>query len=269
VVAGIALVLASHLSGAGLSLTLPNGWHGRIQLDGGQAALEAHGRGISLRVDEVGNRPGTSGFVRVRRVVLRKQDLRRPQLAVRRLAVHGRSFVVTARLPAASSLGRVNDALSSLRISPPAGLSDAERKRLDRPVRLPSVRTGGRCPTSPRSRAAPGVATAVGRGPAYAVVSGALADDRLIGGLRAHKTLWAVSPRYRGPLLIRGHRLDGRGGLRFWPGRRRRMWWPGLWPKERRHWRYGPSTTLIPGSGCYGFQIDGTTFSRRIVFAVR
>lgn len=31
-------------------------------------------------------------------------------------------------------------------------------------------------------------------------------------------------------------------------------------------WRYYPTTTLLPGSGCYAFQVDGTGFSDVIVF---
>jgi hypothetical protein len=97
-----------------------------------------------------------------------------------------------------------------------------------------------------------------------------LGEDVRVNGRWAHKTLWAVSPRYRGALLIRGRRIDGRGALRFSDSPvRPQMWWRGLWPGQRSQWRYRPSTTLIPGAGCYLFQVDGTTFSRRIVFSAR
>ncbi|HYZ78743.1 MAG TPA: hypothetical protein VE596_15365 [Gaiellaceae bacterium] len=257
----VGLVLAGHLSGGGLSIALPAGWDGRVSLLRNQATLRASNGELDLELAELGNRPGTSGFLPVRRLALRPQDLRTPQLAVRRVAVHGRSFLITADLPDASRLGSANDVLARVRISWPAGLAPAARRRFERPLRLPRVRHGARCPTSRVSRAARGVGATLGRGPAYPVLGGAIAG--------ANKTLWAVAPRYRGALLIRGRRLDGRGVLRFWPSRTSRMWWRGLWQEERPRWRYGPSTTLVPSPGCYAFQVDGTTFSSRIVFEVR
>ena len=74
----------------------------------------------------------------------------------------------------------------------------------------------------------------------------------------------------RDPLVgfVERRQIDGDAGLRFWPGRQRRLWWRGLWAEERRAWRYGATAILIPRRGCYAFQVDGATFSRRIVFAV-
>ena len=257
----VGLVLVSHLSGGGVSVALPAGWDGRVSLIHNQTTLRASNGDLDLGLVELGNRPGTSGFLPVRRLALRPQDLRTPQLAIRRVAVHGRSFLITADLPGAGLLGSANEVLARVRISWPAGLSPRERKRLERPLRLPRVRHGARCPTSRVARAAPGVGATLGRGPAYPVLVGVHAG--------ANKTLWAVSPAYRGALLIRGRRLDGRGVLRFWPGRTRRMWWRGLWQEQRPQWRYGASTTLVPNPGCYAFQVDGTTFSSRIVFEAR
>jgi hypothetical protein len=38
-------------------------------------------------------------------------------------------------------------------------------------------------------------------------------------------------------------------------------------PAEKsKSWRYGPSFTIVPGPGCYAFQVDGTNFSKVIVF---
>ena len=244
-----------------MSVTLPAAWEGRVSLVRGQATLQARSGELSLRVDEVGNRPGTRGFLRVTSPVLRAQDLRSPQLAIRRVAVHGRSFVVAANLPDASFLDSANEVLSRVRISWRVGLAPAARRRLERPFRLPRLRQSARCPTSRVSRAAPGVGATLGRGPAYPVLVDVHAG--------ANKTLWAVSRTYRGALLIRGRRLDGRGVLRFWPGGTLRMWWRGLWPEERREWRYGVATTLVPRPGCYAFQVDGTSFSKRIFFVAR
>ena len=286
-IAALAAVLV-HLSGGGLSLTLPTGWQGRIALDRDQARLEAKTGDLSLRLDEVGNAPGSEGFLPTRRVRLRREDVADRAraarfgvppghaLAARRLAVHGRSFVVVAELAGLDTgelLRRANGVLARLRISAPAGLGVAARRRLERPLRLPRLRHGARCPLSHSSRAAPEITYSLGSGPAYVNLGspGGLAflgDDLRVGGLRAHKTLWGVSPRYRGALLIRGRRLDGRGVVRFGP-RRARSWWRGLWPEQRRRWRYGGADTLLPGAGCYAFQVDGTSFSERIFFVAR
>jgi hypothetical protein len=82
-----------------------------------------------------------------------------------------------------------------------------------------------------------------------------------------HTTLWAFSPRYRGPLLIRGRRLDRPQQVRFHTGsypRRELRVPPGHAPQG--HWSYGVSSTMLRAPGCYGLQIDGLTFSRAVVF---
>src|SRR5919201_3972002 len=132
VLALVRLVLVSHLSGGGVSVALPAGWDGRVSLIHNQTTLRASNGDLDLELAELGNRPGTSGFLPVRRLVLRPQDLRTPQLAIRRVAVHGRSFLITADLPDATLLGTVNDVLAQVRIAWPAGLAPAARRRLER-----------------------------------------------------------------------------------------------------------------------------------------
>jgi hypothetical protein len=278
-----------HLSGGGLSATLPAGWQGHIALQRDQARLEAKGNDVSVRLEELGNAPGSEGFVPTRRVLLRHEDVADPAraarfgapphhaLAARRLAVHGRSFLLVAelgRLDSGELLRRANARLAGVRISPPAGLAPAALRRLARPLRLPRLSRGARCPRSRSSRAAPAITYSLGRGPAYVNLGSPggvalLGDDLRIGGLIAHKALWGVSPMYRGALLIRGRRLDGPGVVRFGPRRRTRSWWRGLWPEQRSRWRYGGSDTLLARAGCYAFQVDGASFSERIFFAAR
>jgi hypothetical protein len=278
-----------HLSGGGLSATLPAGWQGHIALQWDQARLEAKAHGLSVRLEEVGNAPGSEGFLSTRRVVLRREDVADPAraarfgapphhaLAARRLAVHGRSFLLVAeldRLDPGQLLRRSNAMLAGVRVSPPAGLATAARRRLERPLRLPRLPRGAHCPRSRSSRAAPGITYSLGSGPAYVNLGspGGLAflgDDLRIGGLIAHKALWGVSPTYRGALLVRGRRLDGQGAVRFGPRRRMRSWWRGLWPEQRSRWRYGVADTFLPRAGCYAFQVDGSSFSERIFFVAR
>ena len=160
--------------------------------------------------------------------------------------------------------------------------------KLHRPLHLPKVAPGAPCPVSGVSRfdfARYGVPKGIGPGPAYPIFpqpgsrlqftyppdpSGPFAGS-LWGGA---KVLWFVAPRYRGPLLIRGGRLDGSGRLRFDRGmvppkemriskNARGGWPPGY---EDVGQRYRPSYTRLRAPGCYAYQIDGTTFSRVIVF---
>jgi hypothetical protein len=119
----------------------------------------------------------------------------------------------------------------------------------------------------------------LGPGPAYPVFGtgdgvAVLSEDRMRGGAFWHKTLWAISPRYRGPVLVRGRRIDGSGGLGFATGYRptsELRFPPERFAPQRLHakWRYGPTATLIPSRGCYALQIDGNGFSRVVVFSAR
>jgi hypothetical protein len=147
---------------------------------------------------------------------------------------------------------------------------------LRRPIRLPSLAHGGRCPVSRRATGVDfarfGVARGYGPGPAYPIGfdDGTIhvvwrqgdVDARIWG---VQKVLWFVHPRYRGPVLVRGSKTDGRIRVRFERGR--------IPPAELRipeGTQDRPSYVRIKQPGCYVFQIDGLTFSRTIVFrAVR
>lgn len=154
-----------------------------------------------------------------------------------------------------------------------------------RPLHLPRVAHGARCPVA---RADPrvsfvrrfGVGPGLGRGPAYPV---GLPEGRLqlapAGNFHSRawagqKVLWFVRPSYRGPVLIRGARIDGPGRVRFQRGNVPPLSLrvpvgstqaePGSpVPKGSR---YLPSYTRVRGPGCYAYQIDGSTFSRIVVF---
>ena len=170
-------------------------------------------------------------------------------------------------------------ALAGLALVPSAGGSGGEWGALYRPLALPQIAPGTPCPVSKvdrsvdfaRFRMGPGI----GPGPAYPV--GMLVsvlpiappenfESRNWGG---QKVLWVVHPRYRGPVLIRGRRLDGPDLVRFERGdvppaelRIERTTSDGVTDPGRGR----PSFTRLRRPGCYGYQIDGTTFSRVIVF---
>jgi hypothetical protein len=159
------------------------------------------------------------------------------------------------------------------------------RTPLHRPLHLPTVGAGAPCPVTAGGRPNPDVAIALGSGPAYPVLGFEgnhvppdpkavvpLRSEDLKGNAYWHKTLWTVDPEYDGPVLIRARGLDPPEALRFGiPGAE-----PGgtaelvreleFRPEKSVSWRYGPSFTILPGPGCYAFQVDGTDFSEVIVF---
>jgi hypothetical protein len=155
-----------------------------------------------------------------------------------------------------------------------------------RPLHFPRIAPGAVCPVSPVDHSVPFVgrfgvaANGIGRGPAYPIgLPGGtlqLAPARNFHSRKwaGQKVLWFVLPSYRGPVLIRGARLDGSGLVRFQSGNvpPKQLWIrvgdtqgrPGSpVPKGAR---YLPSYTRVGGPGCYGYQIDGTTFSRVVIF---
>jgi hypothetical protein len=296
-----------HLAKAGLQLRLPYGWYGRIvranrgfpnpAVEAANFPLPPLGTSVvvpsptglkrsqvRLVLLEVGNPPGRR-FPPARRIrPLSHADFafRLPGVpashafARRHFSQGGRSFSLMVEFgarPAPERLQRaVEELLRSLWIRPAPGSNPAYWRPLRRPLTLPTLTAPQRCRTSPASNSAPRVATALGRGPAYAVLGSAqgadLGGEITRGGWHYHKTLWAFAPRYLGPLLIRGRRLDAPGGVRFHLGGPPLVELRVPPAGTGRHWRYLPSDTLFRTAGCYGFQIDGRGFSEKIVFPV-
>jgi hypothetical protein len=157
-------------------------------------------------------------------------------------------------------------------------------KRLHRPLHVPQA--SGACPTSPTkilgkwtlSVAAPVYLEDVGSAPVPGTIDLSLSqvDDN---GWRGQKTPWLLPSSYRGPVLIRGARIDRSGEMRFAKGygdhlgelrfrtgesngaRGRVQGLPG-------RYRFLASSTLFRAPGCYAFQIDGMSFSAVIVMRV-
>lgn len=98
---------------------------------------------------------------------------------------------------------------------------------------------------------------------------------------RAGRAVWIGGPAYRGPVLVRGGRVDGRGGLGFGMAvvPRRELRLPGGSWEERsatfrrwhqaahKGWRFADSLMRVRTNGCYAVQIDGLSFSDVIVFS--
>jgi hypothetical protein len=154
-------------------------------------------------------------------------------------------------------------------LPPPTGVASALR----RPLRLPSLRPDGSCPTSPTVGPAitpdhPVAAAAVGDGPVYPVLFRAATPGRLDHSAVAY---WDAPTSPDGPVIIRGHRLGApQDRIRFQDDQQRLRLAHVLdpaaahpnGPKGGSWWR---STRLRAGAGCYGLQIDGRRFSEVLV----
>jgi hypothetical protein len=146
------------------------------------------------------------------------------------------------------------DVFASLRNDP-----FVQSRLLSRPLHLPTIRPGARCPVAAITKTSLG--RGLGAGPAFPRF-GSGSTMKMLGG--AHKVLWLVLPSYKGPLLIRGGRVDGVTALRFDEDGIAKS---SLFLAQTDGGpRYRPSTTWAAAAGCYAYQIDGTTFSRTIVF---
>ena len=167
----------------------------------------------------------------------------------------------------------------------PVGVSGTgpDWKVLQRPLHLPTLAPGGRCPAS---KLAPqitgkkyGVDGALGPGPVYPMLGrpGLLTffrPDEWGRVWAGQKVLWFVLPDYKGPVLIRGRRLGGSQLMRFDDGTNppaqirlapgETVTWTGQVPGSRGR----PSYVRVRVPGCYGVQIDGTSFSTVVVFPV-
>jgi hypothetical protein len=151
---------------------------------------------------------------------------------------------------------------------------------LRRPLHLPRVLPGGRCPASRLHDLGSFVAPGLGTGPVYPVLGSVLAfvfpptgGSALFSGSAwgGTKVLWIAASSYRGPVLIRGRELDGPHEVRFGDARipavEMRLSVPGAYSVgEPAGWREWPSYTRLQAGGCYAYQVDGTRFSIVIVF---
>jgi len=159
-------------------------------------------------------------------------------------------------------------------------------KALERPLHLPKLAPGEGCPTSklaPQITAKKyGVGGALGSGPVFPMIGGTtlatVFQPPFRGAWAGTKVLWFVLPNYKGPVLIRGRKVGGSqlmrfdGGthppaqIRLAPGQRS----PGLvaWIGQVPGSRGRESYVRVRAPGCYGVQIDGTSFSTVVIFKV-
>ena len=147
---------------------------------------------------------------------------------------------------------------------------------LARAVQIPHLAPGAACPRSSGRHVSAAYGIALGEGPVYPI---GLADGVLstyaVDGTYRQKVLWVSAASYQGPVLIRGARLDGSDVVQFstgdsGPTSEFRLLEPGARSSNQEAgWREWPSYTTVPRLGCYGYQVDGTSFSSVIVFEAR
>jgi hypothetical protein len=167
-----------------------------------------------------------------------------------RVVLGGVILSVAVVLPLGCSLGGSNEATSDR----PAAQASAEEveavQRLHRRLRIPRIEVGARCPRTRGGRPDRRIAIALGDGPADPVMGMAasppspagvvdLSDDLRQKGWYFHKTLWAVSRRYSGPVLIRGREVDGSGPLRFTVNGRTALAELSFGAERSPHWPFG------------------------------
>ncbi|MDQ6820623.1 MAG: hypothetical protein M3076_09870 [Actinomycetota bacterium] len=132
---------------------------------------------------------------------------------------------------------------------------------LRRSLHLPHLSAGGACPVS------------AGGGPVRPLGSLRLAVAPFIGSpWKAARVTWISAASYAGPVLVRGRRIGGQGPVGFGEGGtpydELQLLAPGRdappAPGGGRAWL---SFTRVRTSGCFAYQVDGTSFSTAIVFA--
>ena len=155
---------------------------------------------------------------------------------------------------------------------------------LHRPLNLPRVGPTERCPVSKVDERVdwPSLnifgSSGVGRGPVYPGLGAsgghiAAQPESRRGSWYAEKVFWYVSPDYTDRVLIRGRRIDKTEKLRFNDnGRRSRELRirrsNGIsWNGQPEGARGEPSGVVFRRSGCFGVQIDGYGFSRKVIFS--
>lgn len=158
-------------------------------------------------------------------------------------------------------------------------------RELARPLVIPRLSSPVACPMSygvRASRLSPtdfGSVKAIGPGPIFALNAYAPKGRTLSLHLSAAEPMgswfsfgqkWVGAPSYRGPVLVRGRSLWGPEpvGFVFTEGSQQQLRFEAGGPSSASGWRGWVAFTLVQSPGCYGFQIDGLSFSEIIVFRV-
>jgi hypothetical protein len=137
-----------------------------------------------------------------------------------------------------------------------------------RPLHLPVLGHGADCPLSPSKYVHDGRPTdeMTGDGPVY--VDGYSLVPYDFNPATFGEQIWLIDPGYVGPVLVRARRLDASGVVLFSDQQDIRPWMADLHFAQDQMFdsTWTERTTYFPAdAGCYGFQVDGATFSYVIV----
>lgn len=149
---------------------------------------------------------------------------------------------------------------------------------LDRPLHLPTVARGEACSVTPGQNARNGYVFGLqfGSGPVSMIIGNrgdpghgtVILGTTQLPGWYALENVWLSGPGYQGPFMVRGQRLDGPGPVGFGgssPAMAAFIEPPGPDANTNGPYRTPPGSIWIQQPGCYGFQIDGLSFSETIV----
>jgi hypothetical protein len=197
----------------------------------------------------------------------------------RRLERHRKLLLGALALALAATAASAGLSATSPTASPPPVPT---AQLLARPLHVPSLGAGGRCPVSV---GAPGGTKyfggdVFGRGPVRVAIDnrGDVAKGRIdLGtstapGWYALETIWYALPSYKGPFVVRATRIGSRGSIEVVPGANGHE--PGAGPlvvsagptmNTYAGYRTQPGSTWVKGPGCYAWQVDGSSFSNVIV----
>lgn len=152
----------------------------------------------------------------------------------------------------------------------PPSTSEPQSALSARSLVLPTF--GAACRPTSGALILPDVGPGLGPGPVWPVGFGTSGRQGLgtaaDGIWHEVKVLWVAAPTYRGPVEIRGRRIDRPGDVRFALGGAPVdvLELPQGGPTAgERTW---PSYTLVEEAGCYAYQIDGTGFSTAVEFEI-
>ena len=149
---------------------------------------------------------------------------------------------------------------------------------LRRPLHLPSLAAGARCPATPTRTIVPGLAAMAGDGPLYPLTSAGSGgtvyyDAPSAAGPQGVVVTWVAAPGVTGPALVRGRRLDAPGALGFGRDEYAELqltpYDAGTPIGSTGYVALESDLTVIPAPGCYAYQIDTATTSSVVVFAAQ
>ena len=88
-----------------------------------------------------------------------------------------------------------------------------------------------------------------------------------VAGWYGIKTHWLVNPSYKGWVIVRAQQLDGDGPVAALgeAGVGPVVIPPGPTANTADGWRQQPSGTYVKGPGCFGFQVDGSSFTEQFI----